>query len=116
VKDFNMFLNLTSSRRGGLLSPLWITALFVFAQLLPAQQVAGRVIDRNGSPQIQCNVDLIYGNRIVASAVTNQQGGFYMNAGQGGYLLRVVQRQRSFTSKVSVDSAGLRPSTIVVNW
>lgn len=101
--------------------PVLTLALFLVAALIAqAQQVSGRVIDRNGSPQGGCIVEFYVNTNQppVYRVSTNNQGVFYVgNPRNGTYSVRVQQGQRQYwANNVSINGPVLNPSTLVVNW
>jgi len=97
---------------------LWL-GFWLGAATVQGQQFQGRVIDRNGAPQAGCQIEFTTGRNQppVYRATSNRDGSFYIsNARPGTYLVQVRSGQRQFAVTVSIDSAGLRPSTLVANW
>ena len=96
--------------------------LLVVATSAFAQQVAGKVLNRDGVPQAQCQLSFT-GHEVNYTAWTNSEGVFYLeNPRHGDYHVTVRQgdkyeefRNEEFPN-VSIDSGGLHPSTLVVSW
>lgn len=90
-------------------------ALVVSAQ----QQVAGRIVDRNGSPQPRCLVEFFLNPNAppVYRVAANNDGYFYIaNPRYGQYTVLVRLGQRQHRVLVTIDGQGLHPSTIIVTW
>ena len=94
--------------------------LIVCASSADAQQkrtLRGQVVNRDGVGQ-QCQIDFYKGNDVAYRLSSDKQGYFYVNNAEfGTYRVVVVQgnRQEEF-NKVTIDSNGLRPPTLVVRW
>ena len=93
--------------------------LFLISTSAYAQQQAGRVIDRNGRPQGNCQIEFYVGSNQspVYRATSNNDGNFYLNEPRHGTYNVVVRRgQQQFSVMVTIDASGLHPSTLIVSW
>ena len=90
--------------------------LLILCILADAQpQAAGRVINRDGTPQPGCQIEFRVGNVRKYGATSNNDGRFYLNANPGAYNVRVMRGQQVLIQlNVTVDAQGLHPSTLVI--
>ena len=84
-----------------------------------AEQLVGKVIDRNGASQGNCQIEFYVGSSPspIYKATSNNEGNFYLNnPGHGTYNVVVRRREQRFSARVTIDASGLHPSTLIVNW
>jgi len=90
-------------------------AVLLFAATVAAQQRQGRVTNRDGAGQPNCQV--IFSGPSSFTVYTNSAGYFYIDRPNGTYSVTVKwgQREQEF-KEVTIDSSGLTPSTLVIDW
>jgi Carboxypeptidase regulatory-like domain len=100
-----------------------IFALFLGLLLIwtpaDAAQLVGRVIDRNGASQGNCQIEFYAGSTSspIYRATSNNEGNFYLNDPRPGTYHVVVRRgAQQFSIQVTIDASGLHPSTLIANW
>ena len=85
-----------------------------------AQQYRGKVIDRNGTPQGNCQIEFSEraGQPVIFRATANRDGIFYLtNPRQGKYYVVVgYGPQKQFSVFVTIDAQGLQPATLIATW
>jgi hypothetical protein len=93
--------------------------LFLIWTSAYAEQQAGRVIDRNGESQGNCQIEFYVGSNQspVYRATSNNNGNFYLNDPRHGTYNVVVRRgSQQFSVTVTIDASGLHPSTLIATW
>jgi len=94
--------------------------LFLIWTSAYAQQLSGRVINRDGRPQPGCQIEFYQNPNAppLYRLVSNGDGFFYLppNPREGQYTVWVRQGQQGFPISVTIDVYGLHPSTFVVTW
>jgi len=113
-----LLANTTSLRRTIFALFLGLLVIWTPAE---AEQLVGRVIDRNGASQGNCHIEFYAGSgstpSLIYRATSNNEGNFYLNDPRSGTYNVVVRRgAQQFSIKVTIDASGLHPSTLIANW
>jgi hypothetical protein len=97
---------------------IWAGILLLSVIDLPAQnRIRGRVVDRNGAPRAQCQVEFNVGQQQRYRVYSDPSGYFFLDSPQRGtYAVVVSQGSRSAQFKVTVNEFGLSPAVLVVSW
>jgi hypothetical protein len=98
---------------------LCLGLLITWASAYSQQQLSGRVINRNGSPQAGCLVEFFWNTNQPPTyrVTTNTDGVFYLtNPRWETYTVWVRQGQQRYSTTVRIDRDGLHPPTLVVTW